>query len=550
VSGPPPGIVKTLPLTGLPGKAWDPSFSPDGSQVAFVWTGEAGDSVDIYVKLVEGGRPVRLTTNPDKEICPVWSPDGHYLAFARFSDKERAIFVIPAFGGSERKLVSANQTHWPGWGGRIDWSPSGEYMVYSDASAPGDPFAVFLLNVKTQQAQQLTSAPEHWPGDTQPVFSPDGQMLAFVRMSSSDVGDIYLVAVGGGEQTRLTFNNQLISGMAWTPDGHDIVFSSHRGGTPNLWRISAAGGDPQLLGVGGDSALTPALSRQGHRLAYSRQFQAMSTWRINLPNSSVKTGSPIKALSTTTQDEFPQISPDGNRIAFGSRRSGAREIWVCDSDGSNLLQLTTLGRAATGCPRWSPDGRYIAFDTRLEEQSDIYVINAHGGPPRRLTDDPADDSVPSWSRDGRSVYFVSNRSRDAQIWKIPADGGDVIRMTNHGGIVAFESADGKYLYYQKDDLHGLWRVAVGGGEEELVMDREVAWGLWAVVDKGIYYARADGKARGVIEFFDFATRRVTRVRAMERPPARGFAVSPDERWLLYEQVDLESMDIMLVENFR
>src|SRR5262249_36064826 len=163
-------------------------------------------------------------------------------------------------------------------------------------------------------------------------------------------------------------------------------------------------------------------------LAYSRQFQAMSTWRINLPNSSVKTGSPIKALSTTTQDEFPQISPDGNRIAFGSSRSGAREIWVCDSDGSNLLQLTTLGRASTGWPRWPPAGRNIPPARSPRNKSTTYETNPRGGPPRPLTDAPADDWVPSWSRDGRSVYFFSNRSGDAQIWKIPADGGDVIRM--------------------------------------------------------------------------------------------------------------------------
>ena len=513
---------------------------------------KGSDNEDIYVKLVDGGTPQRLTTNPAAEVSPTWSPDGHYIAFTRISERERTILTIPAIGGPEHSLLTAKVASVLGSGGAIDWSPDGKSLVYADASAPQRPFGLYRLSVETLETQRLTSPPEHWIGDQQPVFSPDGQTLAFVRMSSEFLDDIYVTRAAGGEPRRITFDKQPIHGLAWMPDGRSIAFSSSRGGAYILWRISLAGGEPEPLGVGGDSTGSPAFSRQGKRLAYSNHSRTMSISRVDLSDSPGKTGAQMKMLSTMTDEYFPQISPDGKRIVFGSARSGMAEIWVCDSDGSNLLKLTQVGRPVSGAPRWSPDGRYIAFDSRPDEQSDIFVIGANGGTPRRLTESPANDEVPSWSRDGRWIYFASNRTGTFQVWKMPVQGGDAVQVTKQGGFLAFESPDGKYVYYGKGrELPGLWRVPVNGGDEEPVLDwlSQAGWGLWAVVDRGIYFAEQEGKSGGVIKFFSFATRRMTRVATMDRPPEPDLAVSPDGRWLLYTQVDSDRWDIMLVENY-
>ena len=69
----------------------------------------------------------------------------------------------------------------------------------------------------------------------------------------------------------------------------------------------------------------------------------------------------MKLISSTRVDGDAQFSPDGKKIAFTSNRSGNDEIWVCDSDGSNAQQLTSLGTGNCGGPRWSPDGERIAF---------------------------------------------------------------------------------------------------------------------------------------------------------------------------------------------
>jgi Tol biopolymer transport system component len=556
-SGTPLAPMRTVPFTNLPNAgAWDPSFSPDGSYVAFVSTGE-DDNADIYVKLVDGGIPTRLTSNPALDISPVWSPDGRYIVFKRVSGTEGTILEIPVIGGSERKLFSTNEAKFVRVSGRIDWSADGKYIAYTDREAPG----IFLWTFETQESRQLTFGPEHSGGaDIQPRFSPDSQKVAFVRWFTQDVGDIYVVATAGAEPIRLTSDKQSIAGMSWTPDGREIVFSSDRGDTRKLLRILATGGEPQPVGVGSDGAFSPAVSRQGNRLVYSMGSFAMSTWRVDLAVSSGKAASKIKVLSSRRPDLFPQISPDGMQIAFGSSRSGPDEIWRCDSDGSNLIKLTNLGSVVAGSPRWSPDGHWIAFDARTAEQSAIYVIGANGGQPRRMTERLEDDSLPSWSADWHWIYFSSNRNGNQQVWKMPADGGDAVQVTRHGGTVSFESSDGEYVYYQRpgavkglslDESPGLWRMRVDGAEEELVLDRGISSGLWALVDRGIYFVETTGKSGlGLIEFYDFRARQVKRVAAMEKPPCAGFAVSPDGGWLLYAQIDVSNSDIMLVENFR
>jgi Tol biopolymer transport system component len=183
------------------------------------------------------------------------------------------------------------------------------------------------------------------------------------------------------------------------------------------------------------------------------------------------------------------------------------------------------------------------------------VINAEGGNPRRITTETSDDVVPSWSIDRRWIYFASDRSGELQVWKAPANGGEAVQVTRKGGFAAFESNDGKFVYYTKFDSAGLWRVPVEGGEETMVLNQPKAgyWGHWAVADDGIYFVDPDAKPRAAIEFFSFATSRVTQVGAIDKSPYKwnpGFAVSPDGRWILYSQIDQIDNNIVLVENFR
>jgi Tol biopolymer transport system component len=421
-----------------------------------------------------------------------------------------------------------------------------------------------LLATESLEKRRLTSPPAQSTGDDLAVFSPDGQTVAFEQISNDGVSaDIYLQPITGGEPRRLTFDDVNPRGLVWTADGREIVFSSKRAGpAESLWRISVSGGAAERLALGGDNALYPSISSQGHRLAYVTWKGTIdpNIYRIALSGSNNRWSSPTKFISSTQRDTNSQFSPDGKRITFESSRAGNYEIWVSDSNGSNPVQVTFSDRELTGTPRWSPDSRQIAFDSDREHNWDIYITSLDGGVPRRLTTASSDENVPSWSRDGQWIYFASDRTGKRQIWKAPVEGGEAVQVTKQGGFLAFESVDGKFVYYTKDFRDGgqfnpgIWRTPVEGGEETLVLDSFNAenWGDWALVEDGIYFIDSDAKNDWTLRFFDFAKRRVTQIAALGQDIfTNGLAVSPDRRQILYTRMDLTGgVDIMLVENFR
>jgi Tol biopolymer transport system component len=542
---------RIVPFTSFAGVEMDPAVSPDGQQIAFTWSGPQGDNYDIYVKRVDSDTPLRLTRDAVMERCPAWSPDGSQIAFIRFGPKS-GIYTVPALGGPERRLADINN---PAFGDRyLDWSPNGKFLAVADVSPDRQSGGIYLLSLETGDRTQLTTAQLD---DNSPAFSPDGREIVFTRWVSYYVSDLYVVPASGGEPKRLTFDSRLNRGAVWMPDGRSIVFSSERDGSPALWKISASGGTPEKIADAPGRDLITGISRQSSqtppRLAFSENFVDTNIWEA------VTTGdrSPTPLIASTRDDVAPDISPDGKRIAFASNRSGHWEIWVCDRDASNPLQLTAFHSALVGSPRWSPDGAKIAFDARPDGNGDIFVVDAQAGVPRRLTKDPSDEMAPAWSRDGRWIYFASNRTGSTEIWKLPSHGGGAaVQMTKGGGFLSQESPDGDYLYYSNPSpagvsTTGIWKVPVNGGAAAKVVDSAFDR-FWMPNRNGIFFVRKDG-AQQFLEFVPFAEGTRKRLLKLEKPLEEflgGMAVSADGRSIIYSQMDNSNVDIMLLENLR
>ena len=150
--------------------------------------------------------------------------------------------------------------------------------------------------------------------------------------------------------------------------------------------------------------------------------------------------------------QVARYSPDGQHITFCRRLAGTTEVFVCDGDGRNVTQVTSVGRSGVDNPRWSPDSQFIAFQSGQPGNCSLYVVAM--GPdrnkPRQLTSGTYNDQTPSWSRDGQTVYFNSNRSGSSEIWKVPVQGGEPVQVTAGGGDFYQESADGQWGYYYSD----------------------------------------------------------------------------------------------------
>ena len=445
----PAAAPEVVPLTSYAGLERSPSFSQDGNQVAFSWNGAKQDNFDIYIKLIGSSDSVRLTRDPADDVCPAFSPDGLSIGFVRVS-KERATFmVIPAIGGTEREVAGVTFPFFLAHALRarapFSWFPDGKWIVTRGLT---------LISTETGETRRLTSPPTKERLDTDPAVSPDGRIVAFVR-SAVFRGDIYLLDLTEdlkpkGEPRLLTSGKSGLWGLAWTPDGQEIIFSSGFMAHMSLWKVSASGaGEPEPLPFTGEG-IYPTISRSGNRLAYQNAVSDTNIWRLSLSAPGVAAGAPSQFIASTRSENSVRYSSDGKRIAFDSDRGGPLGVWVSDADGSNAVKLFSRSGRVCGNSHWSPDGQRIAFNSDLEGNFDIYIIQASGGKPIPLTTNSAADVIPRWSRDGKWVYFASNRTGRLEVWKVPTTGGGKeIQVTRNGGEMALESPDGKSIYYTK-----------------------------------------------------------------------------------------------------
>ena len=281
---PPEQPLQAMPFTTLEGSETSPTFSPDGNQIAFSWNGESGENFDIYVQVIGSGSPLRLTKDPALDTAPAWSPDGRYIAFIRSmgANGEGAVYLVPPLGGAERKVTEGillRLDEW--WPTKLGWSPDGKTLLLSewDGSAQG----INSVDVETGEKRRLTSPPPL--GDYSLAVSPDGEMVAFTRLSLAGLASsLYVAPIRGGDPRRLVLPPGKVT-VTWMPDGKEILYAStlSAGFTPGLWRIALAGGEPRRLPILGDGGVMPVVSPSGQRLAYVRRTVDTNIWRHDRP---------------------------------------------------------------------------------------------------------------------------------------------------------------------------------------------------------------------------------------------------------------------------
>lgn len=220
--------LKIVPLGSSAGFERDPSFSPDGRDIVYVW-GSGPGTGSIYRKRIGSNSVIRLTSDSDGEVqSPAWTSDALNIVYIRPLADKAEIWEVSSLGGQPRKL--GETFLYPGHLNRhpgLSSSPDGLYLAIPNNGSPGEHVGIFLFSLKTGAWRRLTTATY---GENQPSFSPDGQQIAFVRANSLGVEDLHVVSVVGGEPRRLTSDDKTINGITWTPDGRELVFASNRGG--------------------------------------------------------------------------------------------------------------------------------------------------------------------------------------------------------------------------------------------------------------------------------------------------------------------------------
>jgi len=553
-------VLAPVPFTALAGQEIAPTFSPDGSQIAFGWNGDTAPGshskgFDLYVKVIGSENLLRLTHQPSESIQPAWSPDGQRIAFHRISGADTGIYMVPALGGPERKLLS---THATAEVSGISWSRDSKWIAYADAVSLSTHHRLYLLSVETLQQLPIGHAPE-CVEEKDPAFSSVDTRIAYICNLESGGFALYSVVPPDGVPQRIGIYEGGGWGLAWRGESRLVLSRRHRYG-PNYWELHEVtlsnGSIRKLRSETSEDAGGPVTSITGNKLAYplTRNGNA-NIWRKDLLHPQAAA---IEVIASSRESWTPQYSPDGKYIAFGSDRGGNFEIWLSRADGSNLVRLSNLKNVLSGSPKWSPDGSKIAFDSRHAGQfeSDVYVEDVSELVPRKLVTNVANASTPSWSHDGKWIYFIAGGSRGSRgrIYRCPAEGGTAVPLSKGVGWGPQESFDGKAVYFAREVAGNavLNRISLEArGTESVVEGLRVSWEPnWTVARNGIYFQPAE--AHDAVRFFDFASKKTTQVLTIQRSQLWGLwglSVSPDGRWILYSDVGPGTGDIMLVENF-
>jgi len=542
--------LKETPLTTLPGSEISPTFSPDGSQIAFGWDGENnGAGYDLYVQTVGSENPHRLTHNPVHPwLTAAWSPDGRFIAIRAEEQGSGMIELVPATGGPPRPLLAV---HGGVDGGLLTWSPDSKILVFAEGSMRPriEPVrtGLYFLPLDTLRPRFVET---NCSAPVLPKFNPKQNSIAFGCIDRMDRTSIDVLEIGSGRVNELlTMKGSMKEkGLDWSADGRFLFYSyTDPDGGRFIWEMEAAHPERRWRLPLAHDAGDLAVSSNGDSLAYVQSSLSANIWKLNL------TGEPVAQMliASTRSQNNPAISPNGSKIAFESDRSGSHEVWISDSDGHNVQQITHFD-ALTGTPSWSPDSKLLAFDSRVEGEANVYIYNTTGGDLRKISTSTRANSLPSWSKDGRFLFYASGEDGDTpSVWRVPVDGGTATRIAADGDLPVI-SPDGTHLFFRRlgSASASIMRVRLDGSDLQTidvlpVADSSVAW--WPSAN-GLYIISAPG-ASSQIEYLDIATGKRRLVYTLPKHALDwigGLAVSSDGKWLLFTQVDEQKADLYLL----
>ncbi|MGH9335027.1 MAG: TolB family protein, partial [Vicinamibacteria bacterium] len=368
--------------------------------------------------------------------------------------------------------------------------------------------------------------------------------------------DIYIQPIDGREAQQRTAGNNLISDLAWTSDGSDIVYAYGADDADwRLWRVPGTGGQASALPLG-EHARSLSVAPTGALLVYQQLIEDMDLYRAPGPRGDRSIAPHRFTASSTRIDGHPQYSPDGTRVAFLSARSGRSAIWVCDDDGGNCMRLTSEEDFSLA-PFWSPTGSRIAYHRWNHEKgvAEAHVVDARGGASRRVTPEGEVGSFPSWSPDERALYVNTLRRGVFEISRVELDDAELTNVTNDGGWRSWPSPDGRFVFTSRSDVSAIWRVSLHDGRTERIVEKSVPATQWCLWNDALVYV-AEHHDTASVEMLDLKSGTTTELFSLGDRPRhtipdlwQGLTVSPDGRWILYSRVS-SSSDLVLIENFR
>ncbi|MEP7148133.1 MAG: protein kinase [Acidobacteriota bacterium] len=440
------------PLTIDPGFEGEPTFAPDGQTIAYV--SDRTGNFEIFLRQISGGPDINLTNNPADDMQPSISPDGKQVAFVSsrsgVSDclcffiygtdqplMGGAIWVMPALGGSPRKIVET--------GTFPSWSPDGGSLIFSKGPWYGQ--SIYKVPSNGGEPQEIAlNLKKAAPFIAYPSYSPEGSHILFEAANN-----IFVVSSNGGDARLVVEGKHPV----WSADGSSIFYTNVEAGRNyTLWQAPFSiqegklVGEPSPLTVGRGRDTQPAVSRDGKLIAFSALDVSFNLESVLFDAESAKIQDSPRPLTSGSDLIYFFSTPDNAETAvFDSHRGASSFIWKVD-ETSPSVQLTSDPKFDDYFPQISPDGRTIAFNRHPPDQpeapDDLWFMEADGANPRLVMEKAG---FVGWMPDGRSFTYYS--FGDGQLYLYDLQSKSAKQITNEEGVYAkgIPSPDGKWVAF-------------------------------------------------------------------------------------------------------
>jgi Tol biopolymer transport system component/DNA-binding winged helix-turn-helix (wHTH) protein len=405
-------------LTRDAGLSHRPALSRDGKLLAYSSDVSPDGGMDLYVRQVAGGQPIRLTFDGAGNTWPDFSPDGSKVVF-RSNREGGGIYEIPTFGGQSRLLVRG--------GSRPRFSPDGTNLAYwvgSETVAAAVPQNASVWVVSAAGGQPHRIAP-HLTAARNPIWSPDGKMLLFVGYSSAKLYDDanldwWLATVDGTDELRIGLRDAIIraglsiapgnvpSPSCWSTNANMLLFSARSGDAQNLWEIGFSpqtgkvAGVPRRLTEGAGNEEDVSCSAGG-ALAFTSRESGSHIWFLPFDLNRGRPTGPSKRITDGPADRgYPSLDHDARMIAFASNQSGRTNIWKRDLV-TGVESMVTGSAFLQRFPAISPSGAKIAFAANEQNGPRTVWMAATGSDPEKMCGGclrPTD-----WSSDEKTILI-------------------------------------------------------------------------------------------------------------------------------------------------
>jgi len=394
------------------------ALSPNGKQIAFDLQGT------IFVIPVAGGAAVPVTDHLGDDRQPSWSPDGSRIAFQSYRDGNFHLWSVKPDGSDLRQHTKGGYDH-----REPMWSPDGKYLLCSSDRAANGNYDIWEIELANGAAKQLTTNPAD---DYQPAYAPDGKTIAFVSVRPEGPG-IYLRSIDGTEKKLIAMGGGATAvpgmsraptpnGPSWSPDGTQLAFSAISNLETTLMVATVATGEQRKLTSAGEDIFPfrPAWVNAG-TLLYTADGRIKMLSLSEGSALAVKTlvfHAPLDVVTPHYKPKAhdfsggaprpvkgirgPAVSPDGTRIAF----SALGDLWLLKI-GDPKPQRLTDDLFFDGDPAWAPDGKSLAFISDRNGYFNLFQYTLASREVRALTSTPGEKFLPAWTPDGKKIAFLT-----------------------------------------------------------------------------------------------------------------------------------------------